>query len=76
MTISELSLTGRKRIRKSFGTIHEVAEMPNLIAVQKASYEQFLNSKSPYNKELNQGLYKVFKLTYNKVLNISLYMLL
>ena len=60
MTISELSLTGRKRIRKSFGTINEVADMPNLIAVQKASYEQFLNSKSPDNKLSNQGLHKVF----------------
>jgi DNA-directed RNA polymerase beta subunit len=33
---------GRKRIRKFFGKIREVAEMPNLIEVQKASYDQFL----------------------------------
>ena len=60
MTLSTLSLTGRKRIRKSFGSINEVAEMPNLIAVQKASYEQFLNSKSPDSQDINQGLFKVF----------------
>ena len=32
----------RKRIRKSFGRIPEAIEMPNLIAVQRASYDQFL----------------------------------
>ena len=57
MNSSQLSLTGRKRIRKSFGSINEVAEMPNLIDVQKASYEQFL---SLGNKDNNQGLYRVF----------------
>ena len=30
---------GRKRVRKSFGKIREVAEMPNLIEVQKSSYD-------------------------------------
>ena len=57
MIKSKISLTGRKRIRKSFGSINEVAEMPNLIDVQKASYEQFL---SLGNKDNNQGLYRVF----------------
>jgi len=37
-----LSFTGRKRVRKSFGRIREVAEMPNLIEVQKLSYDHFL----------------------------------
>ena len=36
------SFTGRKRIRKSFGRISEVAPMPNLIEVQKTSYDRFL----------------------------------
>ncbi|MGZ3287926.1 MAG: hypothetical protein ACXU87_07805, partial [Xanthobacteraceae bacterium] len=31
------TFTGRKRVRKFFGKIQEVAEMPNLIEVQKAS---------------------------------------
>ena len=35
---------GRKRVRKFFGKIKEVAEMPNLIEVQKASYDQFLQA--------------------------------
>ena len=35
---------GRKRIRKVFGGVREAAKMPNLIEVQKSSYDQFLNS--------------------------------
>ena len=35
-------LTRRKRIRKTFGRLPEVAPMPNLIDVQRASYEAFL----------------------------------
>ena len=35
------SFTGRKRIRKSFGRIPEVAPMPNLIEVQKSSLRPF-----------------------------------
>ena len=34
--------TRKKRIRKIFGDIHEVIDMPNLIEVQKSSYNQFL----------------------------------
>ena len=62
MITSHISLTGRKRIRKSFGTINEVAEMPNLIDVQKASYEKFLVSESAGSKEsaITQGLFRVF----------------
>ena len=37
-----LSFTGKKRIRKSFGRIPETVAMPNLIEVQKSSYEHFL----------------------------------
>ena len=36
------SFTGRKRIRRHFGRIAEITEMPNLIEVQKTSYDQFL----------------------------------
>ena len=38
---------GRKRVRKFFGKIQEVAEMPHLIEVQKASYDQFLQIAEP-----------------------------
>ena len=41
------SFTGRKRIRKTFGRIPEVAPMPNLIEVQKSSYDHFLQMGVP-----------------------------
>src|SRR5271165_1937404 len=52
---------GRKRVRKSFGKIEEVAEMPNLIEVQKASYDQFLLVVEPHGGRPNEGLQAVFK---------------
>jgi DNA-directed RNA polymerase beta subunit len=36
--------SSKRRIRKIFGDIHEVVQMPNLIEVQRESYEQFLRS--------------------------------
>jgi len=55
------TFTGRKRVRKFFGKIHEVAEMPNLIEVQKASYDQFLMVKDPPGGRSDEGLQAVFK---------------
>ena len=51
---------GRKRIRKTFGKIAEVAEMPNLIEVQKQSYEQFLMVNEPEGGRPDTGLQAVF----------------
>ena len=55
------TFTGRKRVRKFFGKIKEVAEMPNLIEVQKASYDQFLLVKEPVGGRPDEGLQAVFK---------------
>src|ERR1700749_3102836 len=55
------TFTGRKRVRKFFGKIQEVAEMPNLIEVQKASYDQFLLVKEPDGGRPGEGLQGVFK---------------
>ncbi|HMO28837.1 MAG TPA: DNA-directed RNA polymerase subunit beta, partial [Enterovirga sp.] len=55
------TLAGRKRIRKFFGKIAEVAEMPNLIEVQKASYDQFLMVDEPRGGRPDEGLQSVFK---------------
>ena len=55
------TLAGRKRIRKFFGKIAEVAEMPNLIEVQKASYDQFLLVEEPQGGRPDEGLNSVFK---------------
>ncbi len=55
------SFTGRKRIRKSFGRIPEVTPMPNLIDVQRASYEAFLQMNVRPDSRTNTGLQEVFK---------------
>ncbi|MDP2620785.1 MAG: DNA-directed RNA polymerase subunit beta, partial [Hyphomicrobiales bacterium] len=55
------TFTSRKRVRKYFGKIVEVAEMPNLIEVQKESYDQFLQVKEPTGGRPDQGLQAVFK---------------
>ena len=52
----------KKRIRKIFGDIHEVVAMPNLIEVQRESYEQFLRSDPSigYVSGLEKTLRSVF----------------
>src|ERR1700709_2651956 len=59
--MAQQTFTGRKRIRKFFGHIKEVAEMPNLIEVQKASYDQFLMVDEPVGGRLDEGLQAVFR---------------
>ncbi|MBE9604242.1 DNA-directed RNA polymerase subunit beta [Acetobacteraceae bacterium H6797] len=55
------SFTGRKRIRRSFGRLPEVAPMPNLIDVQRASYEAFLQMDVDADARSHSGLQEVFK---------------
>ena len=55
------TFTSRKRVRKFFGHIREVAEMPNLIEVQKASYDQFLLVDEAEGGRPDEGLQSVFK---------------
>ena len=57
-----LEATASKRIRKLFGNIHEAVEMPNLIEVQRESYEQFLRSDPSigYVSGLEKTLRSVF----------------
>ena len=54
------TFTGRSRIRKSFGRIAEVAPMPNLIEVQKTSYEHFLQKDAHPDERGKWGLEAVF----------------
>jgi DNA-directed RNA polymerase subunit beta len=56
-----ISLNGRKRIRKNFGRIPEVAPMPNLIEVQRSSYDHFLQMGVQPELRANVGLQEVFK---------------
>ena len=52
---------GKKRIRKYFGKIREVLEMPNLIEVQKSSYELFLKSGDQLEPLDGEGIKGVFQ---------------
>ena len=53
--------TARKRIRKDFGRIPEVTTMPNLIEVQRRSYDAFLQRLTPHNERQRVGLEEVFR---------------
>lgn len=53
--------TERKRIRKSFARIPEIAPLPNLIELQTTSYKNFLQMDVPADKRASAGLQEVFK---------------
>ncbi len=52
---------GQKRLRKYYGKIREVLEMPNLIEVQKSSYDLFLNSGDQPEPMDGEGINAVFQ---------------
>ncbi len=55
------SFTKRKRIRRSFGNIESIIGIPNLIEVQKKSYEHFLQSGIAADERTETGLHSVFR---------------
>ncbi|HQT83784.1 MAG: DNA-directed RNA polymerase subunit beta [Acidiphilium sp. 37-64-53] len=59
--MNKISFTNRKRIRKSFGRIPETTPMPNLIDVQRASYDAFLQMNVSPDSRSVSGLQEVFK---------------
>jgi DNA-directed RNA polymerase subunit beta len=58
------SFTGRKRVRMSFGKIEEIAQMPNLIEVQRNSYESFLQMGVRPDDRKMQGLQEVLSTVF------------
>ena len=52
---------GQKRLRKYYGKIREVLEMPNLIEVQKSSYDLFLRSGDAEQPTDGEGITGVFQ---------------
>jgi DNA-directed RNA polymerase subunit beta len=61
-TVPVTSFSDRSRPRRMFGKIREVADMPNLIEVQMASYNQFLMVDDPEGgRNDDEGLQSVFK---------------
>ena len=61
MASNVTALNSRKRLRHTFGSIAEVAAMPNLIEVQRTSYETFLQRDIPAHEREDIGLQEVFK---------------
>ena len=53
--------SGQKRIRKYYGKIREVLDMPNLIEVQKSSYDLFLKSGEKSEPTDGDGIQGVFQ---------------
>lgn len=58
------TFTERKRFRKNFGRIKEVASLPNLIELQRASYDSFLNSDDNENLRDDIGLKQSFQSSF------------
>ncbi len=54
-------LSVNKRIRKNFGKIKKIVEIPDLIGMQKESYRRFLQMDVPPEKREDIGLQAVFK---------------
>ena len=66
LILMQLSFTQKKHIRKNFGKLVEGLSIPNLIEVQKNSYNEFLSSKSLKDQlsDLSKGIDKVFKVFF------------
>jgi DNA-directed RNA polymerase subunit beta len=55
------SLANDYRVRKNFGKIKHIVEIPNLIEMQRQSYERFLQKEADPDKRVDRGLQGVFK---------------
>ena len=55
------SFTEKKRIRRQFGTLPDVMELPYLVKTQTDSYRDFLQASSDPDKRDNKGLEEVFR---------------
>ncbi len=49
------------RARRNYGTVEKIAEIPNLIGIQKRSFEEFLQANVPSHERTETGLQGVFK---------------
>ena len=57
----QLSFTKKKNIRKNFGKLKESLSIPNLIEVQKNSYNELIEFKGSTEPHLVKGFDRVFK---------------
>ncbi|MFO0629963.1 MAG: hypothetical protein U0325_30670, partial [Polyangiales bacterium] len=49
------------RVRKNFGSIDKIIDVPNLITIQKSSYEKFLQADTDPKDRKEYGLQGVFR---------------
>ena len=49
------------RVRKNLGRVRQIIEVPNLIDIQKSSYDKFLQANVPANQRQEIGLQAVFR---------------
>src|SRR5262252_3684539 len=49
------------RVRKNLGRVKQIIEVPNLIDIQKSSYDKFLQTNVPPNTRQEVGLQAVFR---------------
>ena len=54
------SYTEKRRIRKNFGRLPKVMELPKLVETQLDSYAQFLQQNVEVQARENKGLEEVF----------------
>ena len=54
------SFTEKKRIRKNFGKLPEILEVPSLLSIQLTSYQKFLQQEVPVNQRKDRGLHAAF----------------
>ncbi len=55
------SFTEKKRIRKNFGKLPQVMDIPYLLAIQVDSYKKFLQADVPSGERIDNGLQAAFK---------------
>jgi len=55
------NLSVDKRLRKNFGKIHKIVEIPDLIGMQRESFSRFLQMDVPPDEREEIGLQEVFK---------------
>ena len=58
---AQTQVTSNLRLRRSFGKIKKIIEIPNLIEIQKRSYEEFLQADVASDQREDKGLQSVFK---------------
>ncbi len=59
--MTQHQVTSNLRIRRSFGKIKKIIDIPNLIEIQKRSYDEFLQAGVPTEERDDTGLQAVFK---------------